>query len=86
MLDDKKSKQIWIPRGFAHGFCVLSKEAIVQYKCTALWSRHNERTIKWDDPFLNIQWPTKKVTLSQKDKNGKLLKEQKSLPIYNNEK
>ena len=65
-------KQIWIPEGFAHGFLVLSNEAEVLYKTTNFYNKDYERTIVWDDKFININWPIKNKipTLSEKDKSA----------------
>lgn len=56
-LDDQKREQLWIPPGFAHGFYVLSDWAEVSYKVTNYYSPKDERTLAWDDPTVNIQWP-----------------------------
>jgi dTDP-4-dehydrorhamnose 3,5-epimerase len=51
-------RQLWIPEGFAHGFCVLSEDAEIQYKCTDFYDPASELTIAWDDPDLGIPWPS----------------------------
>ncbi|AZV39855.1 dTDP-4-keto-6-deoxy-D-glucose epimerase [Komagataeibacter xylinus] len=56
-LSEENGSQLWIPPGFLHGFCTLSENAEVQYKCTDLWNRECERSVRWDDPLLNIEWP-----------------------------
>ena len=56
-LDDKQHKQLWIPSGFAHGFLALSESSEIIYKTTALWSKENERSLSWNDPELEINWP-----------------------------
>jgi len=56
-LDDDQRQQLWIPPGFAHGFYVLSKRAIVLYKATSYFAPQWERTLAWDDPELGIDWP-----------------------------
>ncbi len=68
-LDDKTHKQVWIPSGFAHGFYTLSENAEITYKMTSLWSKEDERSIKWNDPNLLIEWPLKRnfPILSKKD-------------------
>jgi len=82
ILDDKKCNQLWIPEGFAHGFCVISESAIILYKCTDYWSKDDEKVIRWDDAELKINWPTNNPKLSNKDKSAKLLSQQKQLPVY----
>ena len=66
-LTDADHRQLWIPPGFAHGFCVLSDTALVSYKCTALYAPDCERAIRWDDPDLAIDWPVTAPELSAKD-------------------
>tara|TARA_Y200000002_G_scaffold383265_1_gene404596 strand:+ start:16354 stop:16905 length:552 start_codon:yes stop_codon:yes gene_type:complete len=63
--------QMWIPEGFGHGFLTLSDHAIVSYKVNSSYSKIHERTIKYNDDLLKIQWPSSKsIILSDKDKNG----------------
>ncbi len=66
-LSSENHLQIYIPEGFAHGFCVTSETAIVAYKCTDFYSPKDERCILWNDPSLNIVWPIDKPILSEKD-------------------
>ncbi len=75
MLSSENKKSIYIPPDFAHGFCVLSEEAEIFYKCTEFYSPENERTIRWDDPDLAIAWPIRDPILSAKDAAAPLLKE-----------
>lgn len=70
-LDDQDCKSIYIPRGFAHGFMGIKKENIVVYGCDNYRDIGSETGIMWDDPFLNIKWPTKKPIVSNKDKKNK---------------
>ena len=75
-LDNKKI--LWVPPGFAHGFYVISDYAEVIYKCTDFYAPEFERSIKWDDNDLNIDWPLvngEQPILSDKDRNGKSFKE-----------
>ena len=69
-LDDRDCKSIYIPQGFAHGFIALSEEATVLYKTTDYYHPESEKTIKYDDPDLNIEWPIEAKTLSSKDLKG----------------
>ncbi len=59
--------QIYIPEGFAHGYCVTSKIAILAYKCTDYYAPEEERGIRWNDPSLEIKWPVQEPILSDKD-------------------
>lgn len=74
-LSETNKKQLYIPKGFAHGFCVTSKDAHVLYKCTEFYSPGNELGILWSDPFLGISWPTKAPLLSPKDSQNLPLRE-----------
>ena len=75
MLSSENKKSVYIPPDFAHGFCVLSEEAEIFYKCTEFYSPENERTIRWDDPDLAIDWPIMNPILSEKDSAAPLLKD-----------
>jgi len=66
-LDSRDYRQVYIPEGFAHGFCVLSSEATVIYRCTDYYAPKEERGIRWDDPSLGINWPVSDPILSPKD-------------------
>jgi dTDP-4-dehydrorhamnose 3,5-epimerase len=63
-------KQLYIPIGFAHGFCVLSDTALVHYKVSSYYDPQLERSIRWNDPTLNIQWPVQDPILSDKDRSA----------------
>jgi dTDP-4-dehydrorhamnose 3,5-epimerase len=67
--------QLWMPPGFAHGFSVLSDDAIFLYKCTNFYNNEYERSIKYDDPELNIDWKVDSPIVSEKDKNAPTFKE-----------
>jgi dTDP-4-dehydrorhamnose 3,5-epimerase len=69
-LNEVNKKQLWIPPGFAHGFLVISDEADFEYKCSELYYPEDEVCIIWNDPKLNIGWPTDDPFLSNKDANG----------------
>ena len=73
ILSEENKTQFWIPPGFAHGFLVLSDKADFEYKCTDFYDPFDEGSILWNDPSLNIPWPIKNPTLSEKDANAKLL-------------
>lgn len=76
ILSDTNMKQFMIPRGFAHGFKVLSDTAIFSYKCDNFYHPGDESGIIWDDPRININWPeTNDIILSEKDKNHPLFEE-----------
>lgn len=70
-LSGENHRQFFIPRGFAHGFSVLSDEVIFQYKCDAFYAPQSEGALAWDDPDLGIDWkiPSDKVILSEKDRH-----------------
>ena len=74
-------RQFFIPRGFAHGFSVLSEEVIFQYKCDNFYSPQSEGAIAWNDPDLNIDWriPIEEVVLSEKDSKHPKLKDLQSV-------
>ncbi|MEJ2233183.1 MAG: dTDP-4-dehydrorhamnose 3,5-epimerase [Syntrophobacterales bacterium] len=66
-LSDENKRQLFLPEGFAHGFCVLSESAQVVYKCTDYYAAEDEGGILWSDPALAIAWPILKPLLSEKD-------------------
>lgn len=72
VLDDIDHRQLWIPPGFAHGFCVLSDCADFAYKCTSYYDPASDTGIRWDDPSIGIEWPAPEPgterTLSEKDR------------------
>jgi dTDP-4-dehydrorhamnose 3,5-epimerase len=74
ILSADKKKAIYIPPNFAHGFCVLTDRAEFFYKCTDFYYPDYERTIRWNDPDLAIEWPIKEPILSEKDAACPLLK------------
>jgi dTDP-4-dehydrorhamnose 3,5-epimerase len=67
--------QLWVPAGFAHGFCVVGDAAQVEYACTALYDREDEIGVRWNDPAIGITWPITEPTLSPKDRNAPTLAE-----------
>ena len=66
-LSAENHKQLWIPPGYAHGFCVLTETADFQYKCTDLYFPEDEGGLIWNDPDVDIDWPIKNPLLSDKD-------------------
>lgn len=76
-LSDDNKRQLFVPRGFAHGFLVLSGEAIFSYKVDNIYAPEHEATLLWNDPTINIDWKidNEELILSGKDKQGKLFSE-----------
>lgn len=84
-LSAENRRQLWIPPGFAHGFCVIGESADVLYKCTALYEAENDRGILWSDPAIGIEWPVHDPVLSLKDAQLPLLEEAPLLPMYDSQ-
>ncbi|MFH1194745.1 MAG: dTDP-4-dehydrorhamnose 3,5-epimerase [bacterium] len=82
-LSDENNYQLWIPPGFAHGFCVLSDEAIFHYKCTALYNKESERSILFSDNDIAVDWGIENPIVSEKDQKAKLFKDIQKDFIYN---
>ena len=84
-LTEENHRQFFVPRGFAHGFAVLSETAIFQYKCDNLYAPQSEGAIAWNDPDIAIDWqlPAEDVLLSAKDANHPQLKDATDLFDYN---
>ena len=84
-LSDKNQCQVYIPEGFAHGFCVTSERAMIAYKCTDLYNPTADNGVVWNDPALDINWPTRTPILSEKDRTRLPLKDipLHRLPKYN---
>lgn len=84
-LTEENHRQFFVPRGFAHGFAVLSEEAVFQYKCDNFYCKESEGAVAWNDPELAIDWriPAEKVLLSEKDKLNKNIAEADYLFDYN---
>jgi dTDP-4-dehydrorhamnose 3,5-epimerase len=66
-LDAESKRQLYVPPGFAHGFCVLSDDTVFHYKCTDLYHPEAELSVAWNDPDLGIDWPLQEPVLSGKD-------------------
>jgi len=75
-LSAENRRQLWIPPGFAHGFCVLSETADVTYKCTDLYAPGDDYGILWSDPQIGIEWPVTEPVLSEKDRRNPILADQ----------
>ena len=84
-LSEENHRQLFIPRGFAHGFAVLTPEAVFQYKCDNYYNKESEGAIAWNDPQLAIDWriPADKVLLSEKDRNSRSIADADYLFDYN---
>ena len=75
VLSQENKKTLYVPKGFAHGFCILSDTATVIYKVDEYYHPGADLIIRWDDPNIGISWPVKDPILSEKDKNAPFLKE-----------
>ncbi len=84
LLSEQNKCQLWVPPGFAHGFCVTSDEAIFHYKCTDAYHPECEMSVRWDDPAIGIEWPLDAPTLNEKDRSAPLLAAiaKTSLPVF----
>lgn len=84
ILSERNKKQLYVPPGFAHGFCVLSERAMFSYKCTDFYSASSELGVAWDDPEIGIRWPIESPQLSEKDRRNRRLEDIPSdkLPRY----
>lgn len=74
-LSAENFRQLYIPPGFLHGFCVLSETAQVEYKCTDLYVPDDEISVQWDDPVIGIEWPIDAPLLSRRDQEARPLAE-----------
>lgn len=82
-LSAQNRRQLYIPEGFAHGFCVTSETAEFQYKCTDYYAPDEERGVAWNDPEINIDWPVEEPILSEKDQGYTKLSEMGvELPLF----
>ena len=81
-LSESNRKQLWVPPGFAHGFCCLSSETDFLYKCTALYAPDCEHSVLWNDPAIGIDWPTRDPLLSKKDLDAPRLAAAQGLPAF----
>jgi dTDP-4-dehydrorhamnose 3,5-epimerase len=74
LLSEEKNTSLYIPEGFAHGFCCLSNNSLLHYKCTNYRDKDTETSIYWNDKNLNIKWPKKNFLISGRDKKNILFK------------
>lgn len=81
-LDESKSQQLWVPKGFLHGFITRAPNTRVSYKVTAPYSPAYDRSIAWDDPFLDLDWGTQLPILSEKDSNASRLQDSDIIFTY----
>jgi len=75
MLSSENKRQLYIPPGFAHGFCVISARALFSYKCTDFYAAGSEVGVAWDDPEIGIEWPIQSPQLSGKDQQNRRLRD-----------
>lgn len=81
-LSDVSKRMLYIPQGFAHGFSVLSDEAIVTYKCSDYYNAEGERGIRWDDPLIRVNWDVSRPILSEKDRKLPLFSSIKEVDLF----
>ena len=75
VLDDREMAQLYVPVGFAHGFCVTSEVADVTYRCSSYYAPELERSIRYDDPELGIEWPDLELIVSPRDAEAPILRD-----------
>jgi dTDP-4-dehydrorhamnose 3,5-epimerase len=81
-LSEENRRQLWVPRGFAHGFVVLSETADFFYKCDEFYHPKDEIVLRWDDPAIGIKWGVESPSLAARDAAAPLLSEIENLPVY----
>ena len=81
-LSADNRRQLYIPPGFAHGFCVPKEPVEYEYKCTTYYAPDDERGVRWNDPALGISWPVRDPIMSDRDRAWPRLAEQPDLPMY----
>jgi len=83
-LSSESKNQLWVPAGFAHGFCVLSETALFTYKCTDTYAPDCELIVAWNDPAIGIEWPISDPVLSERDQAAPPLTEiaREALPKF----
>ncbi len=82
VLPGDNHRQLYVPEGFAHGFCVMSDFAIFSYQCTRVYAPQYDHSLRWDDPEIGIQWPIDSPRLSEKDQQAPALADCEQLPKY----
>ncbi len=83
ILSAENFRQLYVPPGFVHGFCVLSDSAQVEYKCTDFYHQDDEYSVTWNDPDIGIEWPITDPLLSTRDREARRLSELADrLPVY----
>ena len=81
-LTESNALMLWVPPGFAHGFCALTDDAELAYKCTALYEGASDRSVAWNDPDIAISWPVSSPVLSPKDASAPFLRDAPVLPTF----
>jgi len=82
ILSEENKYQLFVPKGFAHGFCVLSDEVDFIYKCSDFYTPGDEYGIHWNDPDIGITWPDSNFCVAEKDRNALLLKEVSLIDLF----
>lgn len=84
LLSDQNKTQMFVPKGFAHGFCVLSEEVDFVYKCSDVYAPGDEYCIRWDDQDIGVNWPAGNFSVSEKDRFAKGIRDvpSKDLPLF----
>jgi dTDP-4-dehydrorhamnose 3,5-epimerase len=81
-LSEENRRMLWVPPGFAHGFCALADDTVLIYKCTSYYDAKIDRAVAWNDPDIGIDWPVREPRLSAKDAAAPRLKDAQVLPRY----
>ena len=86
VISSENKRQLYVPEGFAHGFLVLSDQALVNYKCTTFYDKQADAGIRWDDPDIGIEWPVDEPVLSAKDASAPCLSDLSEERLFSYEK